>query len=273
MKFINRSQAKKQTGLSYLGSINSSAKLIKNKKVSNNYTYILYLAPASASGYNVCPHSTPECRIGCLSTSGRVKVETYSNKSVIQNARVKKTKMFFEDQDFFMNWMVAEMIAYKAKAKRDGYYFSARLNGTSDIEWENITLNGQTIFEIFPDVQFYDYTKNPARILAQMPDNYHLTLSYTGKNEYVCKKTLERGRNVAIIYNVKKGQPLPTQWNGYPVIDGDLTDYRPYDGEGVVVGLRWKDIANKENNNKIKQSHFVVQVVKVPESYKVMSKI
>jgi len=262
MNFIDRSQAKKQAGISYIGAINSSAKLVKNKKV-NNYTYVVYLAPSDASGYNVCLNSTKECRLGCLATSGRVKIETYSKKNTIQNARVVKTKLFFEDQQFFMNWMVAEMIGYKAKAKRDGYAFSARLNGTSDIEWEHITIDsqgGKTIFEVFPETKFYDYTKNPARMVtAHLPSNYHLTFSYSGRNEYVSLKVLEQGKNVAVIFNLKKGEKLPESWNGYPVINGDLTDYRPFDPAGSVVGLRWKVIANRANNKAIKESCFVVQ--------------
>ena len=266
MNFVNRSQAKSQAGVSYLGSINSSSKLIKNKKVSNNYTYILYLAPAKQSGYNVCSHSTPECRLGCLSSSGRVKMEVSANKSVIRKARIIKTKLFHEEQEFFMRWMIAEMESYKLKAKKDGYAFSARLNGTSDIEWENIRIDGKTIFEIFPDVQFYDYAKNANRILQQMPHNYHLTFSFNGKNEMISKKILGLGRNVAVIFNIKKGKALPTTWNGFKVIDGDLTDYRPNDGNGVVVGLRWKTIANKADNDQIRNSLFVVQPEKVTET-------
>jgi len=267
MKFTNRAQAKRQGKVSYLGSINSSAKLIKNKKVSNNYTYILYLAPANESGYNVCPYSTPECRKGCLSTSGRVKIEVCSNKNVIRKARIRKTQLFFEQREFFMRWMIAEMQAYQKKAKYDGYAFSARLNGTSDIVWEDIKLDGKTIFEIFPDVQFYDYNKHPNRMLKLLPDNYHLTFSYTGRNKPIAKRVLKNGGNVAVIFNVRKGGKLPQTWEGFEVIDGDLTDYRPNDGKGVVVGLRWKNIANRQINNEIKQSQFVVQVdnVNVPE--------
>ena len=131
MKFINRSQAKKQTGCSYVGSINSSAKLIKNKKVSNNYTYIIYLAPSDESGHDVCPFSTEECERGCLRQSGRVKIEIHSGNDTIQKARIKKTKLFFENREFFLRWVVAEMESFQAKADRDGYDFSARLNGTS----------------------------------------------------------------------------------------------------------------------------------------------
>lgn len=266
MIFKNFAQAKKEFGVSYLGSINSNAKLIKNKKVSNNYTYILCLAPASESGYNVCTHSTPECRLGCLNTSGRVKIEMASNRSVIQNARITKTKLFFEHNTFFLMWLVAEMKSFQAKAKRDGYAFSARLNCTSDIEWENYKLDGKNIFEHFPEVQFYDYTKNAARLLKPLAPNYQLTYSYTGRNnsEKLAQTILSKGKNVAVIYNQPKGSKLPSTWNGYPVIDGDLTDYRPNDGEGVVVGLRWKVIGNKEVNDQIRNSCFVTQVETIP---------
>jgi len=64
MKFTTISKTRKELGIAYLGNINISAKLIKNMKVSGNYTYSIYLAPASTSGYNVCSHSTHECRLG-----------------------------------------------------------------------------------------------------------------------------------------------------------------------------------------------------------------
>ena len=259
MKFINRAKAKLAAGFSYVGSINSSAKLIKNKKVSNNYTYIVYLAPANESGYNVCAYSTPECRSGCLSRSGRVKMELAANKSVIQTARIKKTRLLFENQEFFMRWMIAEMISYAAKAKRDGYAFSARLNGTSDIQWEHIKLDGKNIFQHFPETVFYDYTKNASRMLTKLAPNYHLTFSFNGKNEMISKKILETGGNVAVVFNIKKGKALPETWNGFPVVDGDLTDYRPNDGSGVVVGLRWKNIADNATNDAARNSIFVVQ--------------
>lgn len=267
MEFTTKSNAKKQTGLSYLGSINSSAKMIKNQKVSNNYTYILYLSPAGTSGYDVCPHSTPECRIGCLASSGRVKMELRSKDKIntIQSARVKKTRLFFEHREFFLNWMIAEIKTFQEKAKKDGYDFSIRLNGTSDIEWEHIEIYGETIFDIFPEVQFYDYCKNPARMLSKKPKNYHLTFSYNGRNENITKRILERGGNVAVIYDIPKGKELPSNWNGYPVIDGDLTDYRPNDPKGTVVGLRWKDIGNRNDNEYVKNSSFVTKVINVPE--------
>lgn len=258
MKFTTIADAKRQTGLSYLGSINSSAKIIKNKKVSNNYTYIIYLAPASQSGYNVCPNSTPECRMGCLNTSGRAGIDIASKRDIIKNARIKKTKLFFEHQEFFMQWAMAEMRMFQAKAKRDGYEFSARLNGTSDIDWSKIEVEGKTILKHFPSVQFYDYTKDGHRF-GRIPANYQLTYSYTGNNLATTLDLLTLGFNVAVVFDTKKGKALPATFNGYPVIDGDLTDYRPNDGDGVVVGLRFKKIANKVAQAFVLNSQFVVK--------------
>jgi len=133
MIFTTISSARKDTGLSYLGNINSSSKIIKNTKVSGQYTYILYLAPAQISGYNTCSHSTLLCRSGCLATSGRAGI---GKDNKIQQARIKKTKLFFEEQDFFMQWMIAEIKMFQQKAIKDGYGFSVRLNGTSDIDWQ-----------------------------------------------------------------------------------------------------------------------------------------
>lgn len=257
MKFTTIANAKKQTGLSYLGRINSSAKMIKNQKVSMQYTYVIYLSPAKTSGYGVCSHSTPECRIGCLATSGRAAMDIITGRNEIVNCRINKTKLFFEHNQFFMEWMIAEIKVYQEKAKKDGYGFSIRLNGTSDIDWANVMYNGLNIFQIYSEVEFYDYTKNHNKF-KNTPANYHLTFSYTGRNKEVCKVLLEQGINVAVVFNVKKGQSLPTELGGYKVIDGDLTDYRPSDGKGVVIGLRFKRIADQEAEKNLRQSVFVV---------------
>lgn len=253
MEFKNVSQARRLADISYLGSINSSAKIIKNQKVSNNYTYILYLAPASTSGFNVCSHSTPECRKGCLATSGRASMDIKSERFIIHQARIKKTRLFHEQTEFFMQLLIAEIEAGIRKAQKDNYDFSVRLNGTSDIDWNNVFYKGQTIFEIFSDVQFYDYTKNPSK-LFNTPKNYHLTLSYTGYNWETCEKFLKKGVNVAMVFK----NELPKTCKGYKVINGDLTDYRPTDEKGTIVGLKYKKIADNEANEFVYNSVFVV---------------
>jgi hypothetical protein len=257
MEFTTISQARKETGLAYLGNINSSAKMKKNKKVSGQYTYILYLAPAKQSGFNVCSHSTPECRLGCLATSGHAGMELLSGGTRIKNSRIKKSRMFYENPAYFMAWMIAEIQYYQRKAEKDGYGFSIRLNGTSDIDWANVKINGENIFEIFPDVQFYDYTKNPNKFFNK-PANYHLTFSYTGRNWGACEAVLEHGGSIAVVFNVQKKNPLPSTFKGYTVLNGDLTDYRPADKKGSVIGLYWKHIGDKDIEAQILNSCFVV---------------
>jgi hypothetical protein len=257
MKFTTIANAKKETKLSYLGNINISSKLLKNMKVSGQYTYIIYLSPANTSGYNVCSHSTPECRLGCLATSGRAGMEILAGISRTHNCRVKKSRLFFEETAYFMAWMIEEIKYYQRKAIKDGFGFSIRLNCTSDIDWAKVLVDGKNIFQIFSNVQFYDYTKNHLKY-NNIPVNYDLTYSFTGRNNDKCIELLKKGFNVAVVFNVKNSKDLPKTFNGYKVIDGDRTDLRSEDEKGVVVGLKWKRIANKENEKKILNSCFVV---------------
>jgi hypothetical protein len=257
LEFKNETQARKVTGLSYLGGVNTSAKVKKNMLI-NQLTYILYLAPANISRYNTCPNSTPECRLGCLNTSGRNGMEILSGKNIIQKARIKKTELLFENKDFFMNWLVSEITKFRKKAKKLNMEFSVRLNGTSDIDWQKINLNNQNIFEIFSDVQFYDYTKNVAKF-KNLPENYHLTFSYSGRNTPECIDLLSKGFNIATIFDVKRISDLPETFLGYPVVSGDITDYRVKDGNGKIIGLKFKHIANKVAEKQVINSVFVVK--------------
>ena len=261
MEFTTLAQAKKETGLSYLGGVATSAKIMHSKEFSHQHTYAIYLAPASTSGYNVCSHSTPECRMGCLATSGRTPIEIFSGINVIQNARIKKTRLFYEEPEFFMAWMIAEIKSKQAKAQRDGFYFSVRLNATSDIDWQNVKINGQSIFEVFPEITFYDYTKN-ANKFDNIAPNYHLTLSYTGRNWDKCLNILAKGHNVAMVFNVKHESLLPAMYKGFKVINGDLTDYRVDDAKGIIIGLKWKRIADRQAEKTVLNSCFVI----TPES-------
>ena len=258
MEFLNITQAKKLAGISYLGTINQSAKLIKNFKVFNVLTYSLYLSPSHISGYEVCPESTPECRMGCLNTSGLAKVEVFAGRTYIKDARIAKTRLLIEHQEFFMNLLVAEIESAIRKANKLDALFSIRLNCTSDVDWANVLLKGRNIFEIFPDVQFYDYTKVFDKFETK-PANYHLTYSFTGYNWVNCLKAIENGNNIAMVFNLNKKDKLPMSYKGIEIISGDLSDYRVNDAKGVIVGLVWKKIANKAHNEIIKRSHFCIQ--------------
>ena len=248
LQFTTVGNAKKVTGLSYLGSVASSSKIAKGLQY-NEMTYILYLAPANQSGYEVCPMRTPECTEACLTESGHNRIDV--KKNAINKARIKKTKLFFEERDFFMAWLVTEIEKAKADADKAGMRFSVRLNGTSDIEPTLFKHNGRVIFDLFDDVPFYDYTKVAKRFrLLDKYTNYDLTYSFSGHNMLQCLDLLDKAKGrVAMVF---EGKTLPISFMGYKVIDGDAYDMRYLDEQGVIVGLKFKKVRNKIDtaNNK-----------------------
>jgi len=241
LNFTTVGNAKKVTGLSYLGSVASSSKIAKGLQY-NEMTYILYLAPANQSGYEVCPMRTKECTEACLTESGHNRIDV--KKNAINKARIKKTKLFFEERAFFMAWLVTEIEKAKADAESKGMRFSVRLNGTSDIEPTLFKHNGRVIFDLFDDVTFYDYTKVAKRFrLLDKYTNYDLTYSFSGYNMFQCLQLLDSNKGrVAMVF---EGKVLPIQFMGRKVIDGDAYDMRYLDEQGVIVGLKFKKVRNK----------------------------
>ena len=208
-----------------------------NKGIKYGYwTPILHLAPASLSGQNTCLKSTAGCRASCLNTAGR------GHMSTIQKARIRKTNEFFNNYNNFMIQLKKEIKSAQTTAKNKGLKLAIRLNGTSDILFEN-----SGIMQEFPEVQFYDYTKFSNR--KRIPANYHLTFSKAENNDQETKQAIKRGLNIAVVFQ----KYLPKTYLGRPVIDGDKTDLRFLDGEKVIVGLIAKGRAKKD------ESGFVVK--------------
>lgn len=196
-------------------------------------TGIIHLAPADVSGYgNVCPCSTKECREHCLNTSGFGQLPTH------QDARIERTRLYFEDRKKFINSLRHDIKKLIRQADKAGLIPAVRVNGTSDLPQVAMQMAKE-----FPDVTFYDYTKIPKPWTRTLP-NYHLTFSLSETNDKDAMEALKHGVNVAVVFDIPKGQPMPEKWQGYPVIDGDLHDLRFLDHlEGVsplVVGLRAK---------------------------------
>jgi hypothetical protein len=180
-----------------------------------------------------------------LNTAGRGGIfKKGETTNAIQEARIRKTKMFFEQRDEFLVQLVKEIKAGVKKANRLGLIPCFRLNGTSDIVWERVFLTDSsgmkvTLFEMFQDVQFYDYTAIVKRNVARFK-NYHLTFSRKENNDADVRAALEKGMNVAVVFAV-----LPQEFLGLPVANGDETDLRFLDPNRVVVGLKAKGKARK----------------------------
>jgi len=248
-EFTTIGGAKRITGLSYVGLVNNSSKHEKAYKY-NEMVYTIYLAPANSSGYEVCPGRTKWCTEACLNQSGRNIMD--QGREIINGSRIKKTKLFFEDREFFVRWVVAEIKKAEKKAIDEGFRFSVRLNNTSDISPEDFLIEGVNILEMFPDITFYDYTKvfDRMKLLDKYP-NYDLTYSFTGNNWDQCKKILDdKTGRVAVVFN-----EVPDQYLGYTVINGNDYDMRYLDPKGVIVGLPYKKVRKKLDPN----NNFVIQ--------------
>jgi hypothetical protein len=233
-------------------------KTLKGMKEGYN-TYIMHLAPATLSGHNTCPKATEGCKSACLNTAGRggmFKKGEFTN--TIQKARIRKTQLFYNNRNEFMSLLVKDInLAVKQSAKL-GLIPVIRLNGTSDISWEkypvtmgNIPVTYSNIFEAFPYIQFYDYTKVLGRKVKDIK-NYSLTFSAADGNDIDVMKAINQGYNIATVFGIKKTLPMPEYYNGLPVFNGDESDLRFLDPKGVVVGLYAKGKAKKDETGFVK---------------------
>ncbi len=155
--------------------VNGNPKLMKGDKISDKYlSAIMHLSPINT---RICPYQDiAKCKEACLNTAGRGGIfKKGETTNVIQEARKRKTNLFLNDRDTFMELLVKDIQAFIRKCDRLGKKPCVRLNGTSDIQWEQIAIDGYAnIFDMFSDVQFYDYTKIPTRKVSHIK-NYHLT--------------------------------------------------------------------------------------------------
>ena len=235
-------------------------KTLKGMKEGYN-TFILHLAPASLSGYNTCPKATEGCKTACLNTAGRGGMfKKGESTNVIQKARIRKTKMFYENRNEFFNLLVKDITLAIKQSEKKGLIPVFRLNGTYDISFEKygftIAYDGYTIdyaniFERFPNVQFYDYTKVLGRKVNGIK-NYQLTFSAADGNDIDVMKAIAQGYNIATVFGIKKTEPMPEYYNGLPVFNGDESDLRFLDPKGVVVGLYAKGKAKKDESGFVK---------------------
>lgn len=222
-------------------SVGTNAKTIKGD-VDNRLTAIQYLAPSIESGYDACPHASEGCRSVCLYTSGR------GNMGSVKQARIRKTKLLFENQKEYLEMLDKDLSLFSEYCSQNALKGFVRLNGTSDIDYSQLLLDElsdapMNVFEKYSDIQFYDYTKDHKR--ESKHDNYYLLYSRGEDTKLSSIKSLiKKKKNVAVVFD-----DIPDTWEGLTVINGDEDDVRPEDPRGVVVGLKAKGKARKDNGN------------------------
>ena len=226
--------------------VGANSKTVKGDLLGEYLTTILYLAPAKTSGHQTCPSATEGCKASCLFTAGRGVMHS------VQAARVRKTLEFFKDRKKFILEIYKELQAFEKKCVIIDRKGAVRLNGTSDIDWVSIA---PELFKDFPNLKFYDYIKREKGMKKYMdgkcPPNYYLTFSRSESNWNFCKTVLNEGHTVAAVFD-----KIPEEYEGYKVIDGDLTDLRFLDEQGCIVGLKAKGKAKSNRNG------FVIRNVK-----------
>ena len=235
----------------------SSAKIIKGEKLGY-VTGVCYLRSfRKIGGINTCSHAKiANCHKPCLENSGKMSLASAIS------AREKRLNLLIKNPRAFFSILISDIEKIQRKAKKLGMGTAYRLNGTSDLEWNRILINGKSIFQLLPELVWYDYTKNPKIAETYRDMGLSCTLSWYPKlnSKSVCDH-LDQGGNIAIAYH---GRKLPdTQKIGdklYKVVDGDISDLRFLDGTGVVVGLRYKYATGKNSkdiNRLAKKSEFI----------------
>lgn len=229
----------------------ANTKTAKSSQVFSGYvSYIMHLSPADlafkALGQrgSLCPMASEGCKAACLNTAGRGRFNS------IQESRLRKTLYFILFKNEFMSHLEKEIAKLEVKTNKLGKQLVLRLNGTSDIQFENINLKqGGNIFSRFPLVQFYDYTKIVRRLekILMIP-NYYVIFSASESNDSDVVKALALQYNVAMVFD-----KIPTSHNGAEVINGDLHDFRFKDGrQGVIVGLKAKGKAKHDKSGFVR---------------------
>lgn len=234
-----------------------SAKAIK----ADSYGYlnaINYMSPHKSGGVgNLCKNASPGCINLCLGIySGQAAMvnDLENGTNNVRESRKRKAEYFANDLQAYMIEVCKHIEKLLKQASKLRKLLCVRLNGSTDIPYEKIKIKAfgnKNIFEIFPMVQFVDYTKRPERF-ENKPVNLHLTFSRSETNESKCKQMLKNGHNVAVVF---AGQ-FPTEYLGFPVISGDEHDLRHLDPiGGYIIGL-----TPKGNKAKKDQSGFVVRL-------------
>jgi len=224
-----------------LSKLGSNPKIQKSDKLGQYLTAVLHLAPSDLSGFDVCPFASNGCKAACLNTAGRGQMTR------VQESRVAKTQFLFREREAFLAQIDKEISLHIKKCKRENRKPAVRLNGTSDIVWERVS----GLIQKYPQVQFYDYTKIPARMKPDwnLPKNYYLTFSQNEENINHVVDVLQSGKNVAVVF----AGEFPKTYLGFPVIDGTKHDLRFKDPKNVVVALKPIGKARRD------QSGFVYQ--------------
>jgi hypothetical protein len=205
-------------------------KTVKGEKYGIR-TAVLYLSPASSSGVNLCAMAgVAKCIDACLNTAGRGAM------SSVQMSRLRKTLFMLQYWDDFKAMLLSEVLTHAKYCAKHDLRCAVRLNGTTDIRWENKLWDDMVSFHRDHGVQWYDYTKIANRMVPDL-SIYDLTFSYSGVKEYqrFAQTAIDMGMRLAVVFRYRT--QIPQTFMGMDVVDGDDSDLRFTEPQGVVSAL------------------------------------
>lgn len=250
----------------------SSPKLDKGVKFGF-LSAVLYLMPADFArltkrgedvkpgqrAFTLCPMASEGCKASCLVTAGRASMAKEFDEqglpvNTIMQARQRRTREFLSDREGFVERLLPEIRLLIKRATREGKRAALRLNGTSDILWSQ---NAVVAAHIRPMVErgeltLYDYTKVAAN-LYRAPAWYDLTLSRSEANASAVSEALENNHKVAVVFAGK----LPATYLGHRVVDGDEHDLTFLHKGPIILGLKAKGRAKKDETGFVVRNHSV----------------
>ena len=203
-------------------------------------------APFLWDGYTACTGATKACIGACVGAeTGQGRLPS-SKIARIGRTLVKELYMQEFEEVFH-----GELMREWRKADAKGYRLAFRFNVASD-HWQL----ADKMAARYLDVDFYDYTAVTSAMRTSDRGGFRgrakVRRVYSRKDgrDDLTLKMLREGHGVAVVFDVsaRKKEPLPKEWNGYLVIDGDVHDLwflRAHPGCAFVVGLRVKG-SNKQ---------------------------
>lgn len=206
---------------------------------------------ATLCAATLCARSTAGCRAACnLRTSGRMAMEQQyaANNGLpwyavpIVRAQLARTLLLLADPvgAVALASTCVDRVADIAADRGIGARW--RLAVADDIRWEAVAPAILTHCRR-RGVGMYAYTKWAA---SERPAVRGVSFARSASERTtvadIAAIIAARG-NAVVVFDTRRGEPLPARWQGMRVIDGDLSDDRSADPRGVIIGLRAKGAA------------------------------
>ena len=255
-----------------------NAKMAKSSRFGWVTEGLSLLPNAMAGVGDLCPYRSKACTANCLNWSGRTEISGPPSRNANIACRARRSLLLFHQPDVFFMRLIVLLTKRAHDAGLNRYAF--RPNILADIAWEEMEFfspwaKGMATLIGSSEIQWYDYTKNPERyqrflLEGTFPKNYHLTFSLSEINALYAFYALAHGGSTTVVFDAdpasygrypRDAEPLPEEFCGYRVIDGDVADLRFLDremfgipeGEGFVVGLRLKGAKHREKHFALKE--------------------